>query len=209
MIRGLMPNVFKLKFMMLCALVMGMPLITYAQEIERVPIPPKRPSVLRASEAYIEELRNRALNRGAQDSVSSPDPLDAIYESQSSPNNEETSLLSDEDALLDNIMTPSTDEIVEALEGKPSSKKTSVKKAPVPVEKPAKIVKANLAPAIIEPSAGEDDDSDDGPLKPINKNKEGSSKLISFFLQPAQTKLDENLSSFLQNHALKIMTEGS
>ena len=203
-----MPRVSLSHFMLLTALISCAPVTSFAQEKEKIPIPPRRPSVLRASEAYIDELRNRALNQGREENEATPDPLSEIYDAPARTSHEEDiSLFGNEDALLDNIMTPSTDEIVEALEDKPAKKKDSIKKAPVPIEKPVKIVKANLAPAIIEPAAGEDDDSDEGPLLPVSKNKEGSSKLISFFLQPAQTKLDENLSSFLQNHALKIMTE--
>lgn len=153
--------------------------VSFAEDTDTVPIPKKRPAVLSVSPAYIEELRNR-------EKSSSLVPMPEMYidtVSQIEPSAGTVVPTEFEDQIKDLTST----EVLALLEHEEAllfekvyDPETNI---PIPGRKPG----------ISEPITTEIED-------------EAEKRLVSFSLQPQQIKLDENLESFLQNHALDLFS---
>ncbi len=193
-----------------------------AEDAVKPPIPPKRPAVLRASKAYIDELRARIQqqDKAQPDNASAAqNALEEIYSPQT-PEPENLNVTAEkapiatplpvvkvevikddtkenlEDDLVMNIKNPTREEVLNALDAD-EREEIKTDKDKTDITNPVKTVTAKPE---IEPAAGEEDQSPQSP-------KIEKSKLISFYLEPEQIKLDENLSTFLRDHALKLMQE--
>ncbi len=150
-----------------------LPSIAYASE--SVPLPPKRPSKMSVSPAYIEELRNR--------STLTPKKVNNKGEE-----NPKTELESD-------IVRITSANLAEILEGNPKSKNKPKQFIPTPSYKPE--IFNNIEPAAAPTNTPE--------KLAKNDNADNQTTLVSFSLHPKQTNLDKNLELFLTKHAITLL----
>lgn len=156
------------------------PTVSYAEEI--IPIPKKRPAILSVSPAYIEELKNRG-----KTPPSNPEPelyFDDIENIEPSAGKVSLSDEAKENQKIDiiTLLEHQTNSSIPKPSETEHITKVSLEKIPVPKRKP-----------VFETI-----------LKKQDNNTEH--RLVSFSLHPQQIKLNQNLESFLKNHALDLFS---
>lgn len=127
---------------------------SYAEE--NIPVPPKRPDVVKVSQSYIEQLRNGNINKDGSLKNNTPTIHAGTPRTPRMPHIED---INKNDIL--NILG---------------------KTPPIPTRKPGTKTATN-------------NDSDD------------NTTLVSFMMLPEQIHLDENISSFLKEYAVKTLNE--
>ena len=147
----------------------------YAETVDGVPIPPKRPDVMSVSPAYIEYLRNKSNNKtpssqnneaGEPDYNQAPPPTQPVKKSI------------DSKTAIKNI---NSNEVLAAIEGNSNETHTTPSRKPLVVSEAQSMNE-------IKTQAGQ----------------EPETTLVSFAIEPGEIHINQDVESFLKNHALRL-----
>lgn len=166
-----------LRFMAVAILLLASHSFAFAQEeTEGVPVPPQRPKILKVSPAYIEELRRREAG------------LPPLPERAETEQPQEDMSANDE-GKLDMVPVPSPKPPVKGISNNDDLH-----------QKMVDATKAEIL-EIIGDSNLSDDDTTEQEAEP-----EGERTLISFSLPPQEIALNDQIRSFLTDHALPLFS---
>ena len=143
-----------------------------------IPIPKKRPAILNVSPAYIEELRNREKPKILKNTL--PEKIENTKATKIQKTQKKNIIDHDTKSEVIDIDSAS---LLNVLDG----------------SKPTPLPASTTILGEIEPSANNEEENNSG-----NDNK---TTLVSFFLEPTETSLNEDLENFLKSHAVKLFNE--
>ena len=148
----------------------------YAETVDGVPIPPKRPDVMSVSPAYIEYLKNKSKNKtpsSQNNEAGEPD-----Y-NQAPPPSPPIKKPIDSKTAIKNI---NSNEVLAAIEGNSNKIATTT-----PSRKPLVVSEAQNMNEI-KTQAGQ----------------EPETTLVSFAIKPGEIHINQDVENFLKNHALRL-----